>query len=63
MFASHANEVSSSRLQKLYAKLAYGTTLSIWINTFSEVINIDHKFCSLLFFDSLKCSIMHIQSL
>ena len=38
MFASHANEASSSQLQKLYAKWAYGTTLSIWISTFSEVL-------------------------
>ena len=38
MFASHVNEVGSSHLQKLYANWAYGTTLSIWINTFSEVL-------------------------
>ncbi len=44
MFAYHANEIGSIRLQKLYPKLAYGTTLSIWINPFSEVLHINHKF-------------------
>ena len=51
MFASNANEIISSRLQKLYTKWAYGTTLSIWINTFNEVLYrvIDRK-CSQLYY-------------
>ena len=51
MFASNANEVIPSRLQKLYAKWAYGTALSIWINSLSKVLyRVKDRICCQLYF-------------